>query len=131
MTEDKFVKHLNSLYDVYKPDDEGIPTGDQLLGGLMLPPGNLSFDQQLEICNRIVDTFIECVDQYKGKSYNILLRDKFSNLLLVLETLSVELQYLVISNISERSKHYKVFHENWYSSVPKHITDMLEKVQTI
>ena len=74
---DKFVIHLEELYRYYSPDVSRLPTGDQMLTGLLYPPYNLTIDEEHYIVEQLIESIKPTIMQYAR--WNVLVESKIIN----------------------------------------------------
>jgi hypothetical protein len=115
----KFVLHLEELYRYYSPDTSRLPTGDQMLSGLLFPPSNLTMDEEQYVVEQLIENIKPTIMQYPR--WNILVESKIINFCKSLENLTPEYKILAIKTIttffSTKEKNMQVQWDNYRNSV--------------
>lgn len=78
MTRRSFDDHLASLAEYYKAELDGIPTGDQILSGILTRPGvELTVDHHLHIIGELVEE----INIVWTDKFNILVEAKMNRMI--------------------------------------------------
>lgn len=112
MLEDKFARHLQNLYEANRPDVAELPTGEQMLTGVLYPQGELTIDQQMHIIDELVEAY-DIVVKIRPTSWHILLSTQTKRMLNAASVLQIELQQLLIMRIEELLRGYGNLYPRW------------------
>lgn len=119
---DKFVEHLEALSEIYAPNTSHLPTGDQMLNGLLLPQSVLTVDEELFIVDQLINTIKPIIEQ--ATRWNVLLESKINYLLKTLESVQMEYKILVIVAVTgffsfKDEKTKNIWFETYKKSFPE------------
>lgn len=111
---DKFVEHLEELYEHYRPETDHLPTADQILSGMLDWPEGLDFDQTYWLINQCGIDLSISLGNYRGA--NILTDGRAERFFAqVLKWQSVEMQVLAMQAILA---HHKIAFKNRDKNIP-------------
>lgn len=104
MVADKFVEHLEELYEHYRPETDNLPTADQILSGMLNWPKKLTFDQSLWLINQCAADLQALLLKYNKSIYgaksNVLVDARMERFFAqVLKWKSVEMQAIAMRTV--------------------------------